>query len=80
MHIYQEIRSEVDELKVKYNFTNISYFPNFRIHKFNPVVEINIRIVDFKICFMARITPLKGVNSVIRLAIHYYLILSLIEK
>lgn len=68
IHAYlPEIRSEVDELKVKYNYTNVSYFPNFRIHKFNPGVEINDG-VDFKICFMARITPLKGVNSVIRLA------------
>jgi glycosyltransferase involved in cell wall biosynthesis len=62
-----QVRSEVNELKVKYNYTNVSYLPNFRIHKFNPVVEIN-NSVDFKICFMARITPLKGVNSVIRLA------------
>ena len=68
IHAYlPEIRSEVNELKVKYNYTNVSYLPNFRIHKFSPVVEIN-NSVDFKICFMARITPLKGVDSVIRLA------------
>ena len=55
-----------DILIQRYQFDNVSVFPNFRIHSFVPSMRQTAD--DFKIVFMARINRMKGIDAVFRLA------------
>jgi glycosyltransferase involved in cell wall biosynthesis len=61
-----EMKKEFEELQSFFNFKNVEWCPNFRIHNYVPIIELN-ETNTFKICFMARITREKGVNTVIEL-------------
>jgi len=62
-----QTKKEVNELSSKFNYTNINYLPNFRIHNYTPQIVKN-KTKFFRICFMARVTPLKGIDAIIRLS------------
>lgn len=59
----KEVYFQVNNFK----FVNTIYFPNFRIHNFIPSVKLNASRY-FKICFFARVTPLKGIDVIFRLS------------
>ena len=67
--IFSESNQLSLNLKKKYHFNNVVTFPNFRIHSFIPSLK-NVNS-DFKIVFMARISRMKGIDSVFRLAKHF---------
>ena len=62
-----ETKKEVNELNLKFNYINVDYLPNFRIHNYMPQIVEN-KTKFFRICFMARVTPLKGIDAIIRLS------------
>ena len=62
-----QTKKEVNELNLKFNYINVDYLPNFRIHDYMPLIVEN-KTRFFKICFMARVTPLKGIDAIIRLS------------
>lgn len=67
-HYFVESQTLLEALKVNNNITNITIFPNFRIHNFKAEISKN---EDFKIIFMARITPEKGCNLLLDFADYY---------
>ncbi len=75
LHIYllshiRMIMPETNELSIKlkagFNFDNVSIFPNFRIHNFTPSFSSDQK--QFRIVFMARITRMKGLDTIFMLA------------
>ena len=62
-----QTKKEVLHLKNNFKFKNTIYFPNFRIHNFKANVKLN-ESSFFKICFLARVTPLKGIDVILRLS------------
>jgi len=54
------------KLTEKYNFENVISFPNFRVHNFTPTFIQNRD--NFRIVFMARISRMKGLDIIFRLA------------
>jgi len=64
--IFTESNQMANSLIDRYHFTNVSTFPNFRIHSFVP--SFNISEATFKVAYMARIFREKGIDTVFRLA------------
>ena len=62
-----QTKKEVNELSSKFNYTNINYLPNFRIHNYTPQIVKN-KTKIFKICFIARVNPVKGIDAIVRLS------------
>jgi len=66
--IFPQSNQLTNNLRQEYSFKNVNYFPNFRIHSFEPSFRQNTR--TFKIVYMARIFRMKGVDAIFRLAKH----------
>lgn len=66
--IFAESEQLTNKLENSYQFHNISTFPNFRMHKFVPSFRNNHN--TFKIVYMSRVTRMKGIDAVFRLAKH----------
>jgi glycosyltransferase involved in cell wall biosynthesis len=64
--IFPETEKLKHKLVQQYGFNNITVLPNFRIHSFTPSFKQDPNI--FKIVFMARITRMKGIDVVFKLA------------
>jgi glycosyltransferase involved in cell wall biosynthesis len=64
--IYTETELLKKSLEEQYGFRNIVKFPNFRIHNFTPQFRKNNNV--FRVVFMARITRLKGLDTLFRFA------------
>lgn len=54
-----------ERLIAQFRFTNVHYFPNFRINSFVPSFK---QRDDFRIVFMARIMRQKGIDTIFQLA------------
>jgi len=64
--IFPQTEKLKHKLVQQYGFNNITVLPNFRIHSFTPSFKKDLNV--FKIVFMARITQMKGIDVVFRLA------------
>ncbi|MGV8092806.1 MAG: glycosyltransferase family 4 protein [Mangrovibacterium sp.] len=64
--IYTETELLKKSLEKQYGFRNVVKFPNFRIHNFRPQFRENNN--GFRLVFMARITRLKGLDTLFRFA------------
>ena len=53
----------------QFKLKNVFFFPNFRIHSFEPSFDTkHLFNNEFKIVFMARISRMKGIDAIFRLA------------
>jgi|SRR5690554_5358805 len=64
--IYPENIELVENLKQHYNFTNVFQLHNFRIVEAKSIIPNKSEKI--KLVFMARVHPLKGINTVFKLA------------
>jgi len=64
--ILPETKSLSNNLSKYYGFKNVKLFPNFRIHNYKPIIKNTGHL--FRIVFMARITKLKGIDLIFKLA------------
>ncbi len=63
-HIYTETSRMKAMLENEFGFSNVSEFPNFRIHNYKP--RINHSNSGLRIVFMSRIHRMKGIEMIIR--------------
>ena len=66
--ILVETNALKNNLENRYNFNNVTLFPNFRSHPFCPKIISNDL---FRIVFMGRIIPEKGCNMILDFAKYY---------
>ncbi|MEI6680012.1 MAG: glycosyltransferase [Mariniphaga sp.] len=63
--IFPQSHNLKERLIAQFQFTNVYYFPNFRINSFVPSFK---QRDDFRIVFMARIMRQKGIETIFQLA------------
>ena len=66
-HIFTQVATMQTKLEQDYGFKNIDTLPNFRIHNFMPQIGEE-KSATLKLVFMARITKIKGYETVFELA------------
>jgi glycosyltransferase involved in cell wall biosynthesis len=63
--ILAENKEVIKNLSLNYNFNNLDYLPNFRIHNYKPELKKDNGL--FKIVFMARVMKIKGIDTLFKL-------------
>jgi glycosyltransferase involved in cell wall biosynthesis len=70
-NLFIETKLLKTEIENKYNFKNVIYLPNFRVHEFIPVHIYNSK--QLNLVFMSRINKKKGIDLIFRMVDNFAL-------